>query len=92
MKTILLPERLDKSFSPALLAELRENVDQEVSFDGASVKGIGVHCAQILLAAAFHWEENEREIVIHCSEAMRRDLINMGLDGELKIRENASDS
>ena len=91
MKKIVLPEKMDKIIGLTLLAELRENVDQEIRLDGASVKGIGVHCAQIILAAAFHWREKERELILHCSDSMRRDLSNMGLEAELKIEENASD-
>ncbi|WP_434615655.1 STAS domain-containing protein [Tabrizicola sp. M-4] len=60
-----LPERLDSSAAPALLAALRAHMGKPLVLDADGVELIGALAFEVIIAAGRQWEADGQTLSVH---------------------------
>lgn len=63
-KDFILPERLDSSAAPALMAALRDRIGRTLVLDAGRVEVIGALAFEVLVAAGRQWESDGKTLSI----------------------------
>lgn len=60
----ILPDRLDSSAAPALLASLRERIGRPLALDASGVEVIGALALEVIVAAGRQWERDGQPLTV----------------------------
>lgn len=60
----ILPDRLDSSAAPALVAALGQKVGQPLQIDAAGVEVIGALALEVIIAAGLQWQADGQTLAI----------------------------
>lgn len=60
----ILPDRLDSSAAPALMAALGQKVGQPLQIDAARVEIIGALALEVIIAAGLQWQADGQTLAI----------------------------